>query len=42
MQMFSNNFLQFIFSTVFTLIIVAYYSWPVALMLCCCTRYLYG
>ncbi len=32
-QMFSNNFLQFIFSTVFTLIIVAYYSWPVALML---------
>jgi ATP-binding cassette, subfamily B, bacterial len=32
-QMFSNNFLQFIFSTVFTLVIVAYYSWPVALML---------
>ncbi len=32
-QMFSNNFLQFIFSTVFTLIIVAYYSWQVALML---------
>lgn len=32
-QMFSNNFLQFIFSTVFTLIIVAYYAWPVALML---------
>lgn len=32
-QMFTNNFLQFIFSTVFTLIIVAYYSWPVALML---------
>jgi ATP-binding cassette, subfamily B, bacterial len=32
-QMFSNNFLQFIFSTVFTLIIVAYYSWPVALLL---------
>lgn len=32
-QMFSNNFLQFIFSTIFTLIIVAYYSWPVALML---------
>lgn len=32
-QIFSNNFLQFIFSTVFTLIIVAYYSWPVALML---------
>lgn len=32
-QMFSNNFLQFIFSTVFTLLIVAYYSWPVAVML---------
>lgn len=32
-QMFTNNFLQFIFSTVFTLIIVAYYSWQVALML---------
>ncbi|HSX46681.1 MAG TPA: ABC transporter ATP-binding protein [Patescibacteria group bacterium] len=32
-QMFSNNFLQFIFSTVFTLAIVAYYAWPVALML---------
>ncbi len=32
-NMFSNNFLQFIFSTVFTLAIVAYYSWPVALML---------
>lgn len=32
-QMFSNNFLQFIFSTIFTLIIVAYYSWQVALML---------
>lgn len=32
-QMFSNNFLQFIFSTVFTLAVVAYYSWPVALML---------
>jgi ATP-binding cassette subfamily B protein len=32
-QMFSNNFLQFIFSTIFTLIIVAYYAWPVALML---------
>ena len=33
MQMLSNNFLQFIFSTIFSLIIVAYYSWPVALML---------
>jgi ATP-binding cassette subfamily B protein len=32
-QIFSNNFLQFIFSTIFTLIIVAYYSVPVALML---------
>jgi len=32
-QTLSNNFLQFIFSTVFTLIIVAYYAWPVALML---------
>lgn len=32
-QMMSNNFLQFIFSTVFSLLIVAYYSWPVALML---------
>lgn len=32
-QTLSNNFLQFIFSTVFTLAIVAYYSWPVALML---------
>ncbi|HSX17472.1 MAG TPA: ABC transporter ATP-binding protein [Patescibacteria group bacterium] len=33
MQMMSNNFLQFLFSTIFSLIIVAYYSWPVALML---------
>jgi ATP-binding cassette subfamily B protein len=32
-QVISNNFLQFIFSTVFTLIIVAHYSWPVALIL---------
>jgi len=32
-QTLSNNFLQFIFSTVFTLVIVAYYSWPVALIL---------
>lgn len=32
-QMFTNNFLQFIFSTVFTLIVVAFYAWPVALML---------
>ncbi|MDB5164106.1 MAG: (1--_2) glucan export composite transrane/ATP-binding protein [Candidatus Saccharibacteria bacterium] len=33
MQIISNNFLQFIFSTIFTLIIVAKYSWPVAVML---------
>jgi ATP-binding cassette subfamily B protein len=32
-QTLSNNFLQFLFSTVFTLIIVAHYSWPVALIL---------
>lgn len=32
-QTISNNFLQFIFSTVFSLAIVVYYSWPVALML---------
>ncbi len=32
-QMLSNNFLQFIFSTVFSLFVVAHYSWPVALML---------
>ncbi len=32
-QTLSNNFLQFVFSTVFTLGIVAYYSWPVALIL---------
>jgi ATP-binding cassette, subfamily B, bacterial len=32
-QVLSNNFLQFLFSTVFTLIVVAYYSWPVALIL---------
>lgn len=29
----SNNFLQFIFSTILSLGVVAYYSWPVALML---------
>jgi len=33
MQMFSNNFLQFIFSTVLSLAVVAYFSWQVALML---------
>jgi ATP-binding cassette subfamily B protein len=32
-QMMSNNFLQFIFSTVLSLIVVAIYSWQVALML---------
>lgn len=32
-QMMSNNFLQFLFTTVFALAIVAYYSWQVALML---------
>lgn len=33
MQMFSNNFLQFLITTVFALVAVAIYSWPVALML---------
>ncbi len=33
MQMMSNNFLQFIFSTIFSLIVVAFYSWQVALLL---------
>lgn len=33
MQIVSNNFLQFLFSTLLSLIIVAYYSWQVALML---------
>ncbi|HYH74803.1 MAG TPA: ABC transporter ATP-binding protein [Candidatus Saccharimonadales bacterium] len=33
MQMMSNNFLQFIFSTVLSLAVVAYFSWPVAIML---------
>lgn len=32
-QMFSNNFLQFIFSTILSLAVVAYFSWQVALML---------
>lgn len=32
-QMMSNNFLQFIFSTILSLFAVAYYSWEVALML---------
>lgn len=33
MQVMSNNFLQFLFTTVFSLVIVAIYSWPVAIML---------
>ncbi|MEO6761066.1 MAG: ABC transporter ATP-binding protein [Candidatus Saccharimonadales bacterium] len=33
MNMLSNNFLQFIFSSIFALIIVTHYSWQVALML---------
>jgi ATP-binding cassette, subfamily B, bacterial len=33
MQMMSNNFLQFIFSTIFALVVVAFYSWQVALLL---------
>ena len=33
LQMFSNNFLQFVVTTVFALVAVALYSWPVAIML---------
>ncbi len=33
LQMFSNNFLQFIVSTVLALVIVAFYSWQIALLL---------
>lgn len=33
MQVLSNNFLQFIFSTIFSLIVVAIISWPVAALL---------
>lgn len=33
MQMWSNNFLQFVFSTVFALAVIAYFSWPIALLL---------
>lgn len=33
MQMMSNNFLQFLFSTVFILAIVAHYSWQTALLM---------
>lgn len=32
MNVLSNNFLQFVFSTIFALVIVAIYSWQVALM----------
>jgi ATP-binding cassette, subfamily B, bacterial len=32
-QILSNNFLQFIFSTIFSLLIVMYFSWQVGLML---------
>ncbi len=33
LQMFSNNFLQFIVSTVLALVIVCFYSWQIALLL---------
>lgn len=33
MHMLSNNFLQFIFSTIFSLAIIAFYSWQIALLL---------
>ena len=33
MQVLSNNFLQFVFSTIFTLVVVFYFSWQVGLML---------
>ncbi len=33
MQMFSNNFLQFVMTTIFALIAVAFISWPVAILL---------
>lgn len=32
-QIMSNNFLQFLFTTIFTLVLVAHYSWQVALMM---------
>lgn len=32
-HMWSNNFLQFVFSTVLALAIIAYFSWPIALLL---------
>lgn len=33
MQMWSNNFLQFVFSTILALVIIAYFSWPIAILL---------
>ncbi len=33
MHMMSNNFLQFIFSTIFSLVVITFFSWPIALML---------
>lgn len=33
MQMWSNNFLQFVFSTILALAVIAYFSWPIALLL---------
>jgi ATP-binding cassette subfamily B protein len=33
MLMWSNNFLQFIFSTILSLVIIAYFSWPIAVLL---------
>jgi ATP-binding cassette subfamily B protein len=33
LQVLSNNFLQFVFSTILSLVIVSYYSWQVGLML---------
>ncbi|MEO8784944.1 MAG: ABC transporter ATP-binding protein [Candidatus Saccharimonadales bacterium] len=33
MQMWSNNFLQFVFSTVLALAIISYFSWQIALLL---------
>ncbi len=33
MQMWSNNFLQFVFSTIFALAIIAYFSWQIAILL---------
>lgn len=33
MNVFTNNFLQFLLSTFFTLIVIAYYSWDIALLL---------